>query len=83
MSFTCPIHGHYAITAALQASDDPMAAPMWLPWRTGRKVGRTIYAQVGHEPSDDDTLIGVMDTRELADEATRAHNLTLQGVQRD
>lgn len=35
-------------------------------WRTGRKVGRTIYAQLGTEPSDDDPLIGVMDTPELA-----------------
>jgi hypothetical protein len=35
-------------------------------WRVGRKVGRTIYLQVGDEPSDDDQLIGVMDTPELA-----------------
>jgi hypothetical protein len=35
-------------------------------WRTGRKVGRTIYAQMGPEPSDDDPLIGVMDTPDLA-----------------
>lgn len=35
-------------------------------WRTGRKVGRTIYIQTGDEPSDDDTLIGVMDTPQLA-----------------
>lgn len=38
-------------------------------WRTGRKVGRTIYAQLGDEPSDADALIGVMDTRELAETA--------------
>jgi hypothetical protein len=35
-------------------------------WRTGRKVGRTVYRQLGYEPSDDDPLIGVMDTPELA-----------------
>ena len=35
-------------------------------WRTGRKVGRTIYLQQGADPSDDDPLIGVMDTNELA-----------------
>jgi len=35
-------------------------------WRTGRKVGRTIYRQVGEEPSNDDPLIGVMDTPEWA-----------------
>jgi len=46
-------------------------------WRTGRKVGRTIYAQLGDEPSDDDLLIGVMDTKRLAEEACRAHNAAL------
>jgi hypothetical protein len=35
-------------------------------FRTGRKVGRTIYAQLGPEPSDSDPLVGVMDTPELA-----------------
>lgn len=45
-----------------------------LPWRTGRKVGRTIYAQLGPEPSDDDVLIGMMDTPELAAEAVGCHN---------
>lgn len=34
--------------------------------RVGRRVGRTIYQQLGSGPSDNDTLIGVMDTRELA-----------------
>lgn len=43
-------------------------------WRTGRKVGRTIYLQVGPEPSDDDVLIGVMDTPELAALAVQAVN---------
>jgi hypothetical protein len=32
-------------------------------WRTGRKVGRTIYAQIGDQPSDHDPLLGLMDTR--------------------
>lgn len=48
--------------------------PVDLPWRTGRKVGRTIYAQVRIEPSDGDVLIGMMDSRELASEAVEAHN---------
>ena len=43
-------------------------------WRTGRKVGRTIYVQVGDEPSDGDHLIGVMDTPELARQAADAVN---------
>lgn len=44
------------------------------PWRVGRKVGRTIYQQVGSEPSDDDVLIGRMDTPEQAAEAVHARN---------
>lgn len=28
-------------------------------WRTGRKLGRTIYAQLGDQPSDDDELIAI------------------------
>jgi hypothetical protein len=48
-----------------------------LPWRVGRKVGRTIYQQVGPEPSDDDVLIGFMDTPELAWQAVAAHNFRI------
>ena len=44
------------------------------PWRIGRKVGRTIYAQQGAAPDDDDPLIGVMDTEWYAEIAVRAHN---------
>lgn len=47
---------------------------LYLPWRQGRKIGRTIYAQMGPEPSDDDPLIGVMDTPDLAAAACEAHN---------
>lgn len=48
--------------------------PLRNPWRVGRKVGRTIYAQIGSEPHEDDVLIGVMDTPELARAAVEAHN---------
>jgi hypothetical protein len=48
------------------------------PWRTGRKVGRTIYMQLGPEPSDDDVLIGVMDFAPLATLAVEAHNALLE-----
>jgi len=48
-----------------------------LPWRVGRKVGRTIYAVVSDDTSDDDVLIGVMDTRELAHTAVVQHNLAV------
>lgn len=55
-----------------------------VPWRTGSKAGRTIYAMVNgrdatSEDCDDpaklaDVLIGVMDTAELADAVVEAHN---------
>lgn len=48
-----------------------------IPWRTGRKVGRTIYAQLGAEPTDHDPLIGLMDTAALARAAVDAHNRML------
>jgi hypothetical protein len=43
-------------------------------WRTGRKVGRTIYLQAGLEPADADQLIGLMDTPELAARAVASVN---------
>lgn len=49
-----------------------------LPWRVGRHVGRTIYAMVNVETSDADVLIGVMDSRELAEAACLAHNFELR-----
>jgi hypothetical protein len=48
--------------------------PSILRWRTGRKVGRTIYAQPGAYAADEDILIGVMDTPKLARETVMAHN---------
>lgn len=47
-------------------------------WRVGRSLGRTVYAQIGAEPADDDVLIGLFDSRELAAEAVRAHNSMLE-----
>lgn len=46
-------------------------------WRTGRKVGRTIYAQLHPEASNEDELIGMMDTDRLASEAVEYHNAHL------
>jgi hypothetical protein len=43
-------------------------------WRAGRSVGRTIYLQVGGEPSKADLLIGVMDSGELAARVITDHN---------
>lgn len=48
-----------------------------LHWRTGRSVGRTIYAQLGALPGDEDILIGMLDSRDLASEAVYGHNLHL------
>ena len=48
-----------------------------LPWRQGRHQGRHLYAQLGPEPSDDDPLVGTLDTAELAAEACEAHNAAL------
>ena len=45
-------------------------------WRVGRKVGRTVYVQSGPEPSDDDRLIGLMDTPDLARLVVEAVNGT-------
>ncbi len=50
------------------------SAVMQMPWRVGRSVGRTIYAQTGPSPSKRDRLIGVMDTSGLAESVVIAHN---------
>lgn len=52
----------------------------WYRWRVGRKVGRTIYAQLRDVPSDDDVLIGTMDTPVLAKDAVTAHNHALRAI---
>ncbi|MFL1440418.1 hypothetical protein [Nocardiopsis protaetiae] len=49
------------------------------PWRTGRKLGRTLYQRVHTDaPSDDDRFLGIMDTREDAARVIRAINATQQ-----
>jgi hypothetical protein len=44
------------------------------PWRTGRKLGRTIYVQLGPEPSDHDELVAMAETPELARLIVNEHN---------
>lgn len=61
----------FTVTGEVAASEP---SPVLKPWRVGRKVGRTIYQQTGTDPADGDTLIGVMDSRELASAAVEAHN---------
>ena len=48
-----------------------------VPWRAGRSLGRTVYARTGGDDWKADTVIGMMDTRELAEEACAAHNAAL------
>lgn len=49
-----------------------------LKWRVGRKLGRTIYAMLGEEPSDDDLLLGVLDEEYLAEHVVEVHNASLE-----
>lgn len=49
-----------------------------VPWRVGRHLGRTVYAMLGDEPSDDDPVLGMLDTPELAAEACAGHNALLE-----
>ena len=48
-----------------------------LPWRTGRTLGRTMYARTGGEDYKADTAFGMLDTREIADRACADHNAML------
>jgi hypothetical protein len=59
-----------------------LLAPEKLMWRTGRKAGRTVYAMVGLMPDDHDLLIGLFDTKALAEAAVRAHNQEVMHVRR-
>lgn len=48
--------------------------PDWPYLRVGRKLGRTIYGMESMEPSDDDVLLGIMDTPALAAMVVDAYN---------
>lgn len=47
-------------------------------WRTGRKIGKNVYAIVGNEPSDDDIDIGRFDDPKVAAIAVLQHNNILE-----
>lgn len=65
------------------AEEDSRVTLNGLRWRTGRRVGRTIYAQLADEPSDLDPLIGVMDDPLYAAAVVLGHNWALtQGLYR-
>lgn len=72
------VTGEHDIPFALPSAAAVYALAQSATWRVGRKLGRTIYAQLNSEPSDGDLLIGVMDTRELAIIVVQAHNRYLQ-----
>ena len=57
-----------------------LRAAVGMPWRTGRHLGRTIYARLGESTSDADLYIGTMDTRELAEAACEAHNQAIRSA---
>jgi len=44
-------------------------------FRVGRKLGRTIYRQLGPKPSDDDIFIGICDYAEDAEYIVSLLNL--------
>jgi hypothetical protein len=48
-----------------------------LPWRTGRSLGRTVYARTGGDDWEADTVIGMLDTRDLAEAACAGRNALL------
>lgn len=46
-------------------------------WRTDLRLGRNVYALVSNDPkspSDDDPLIGVMESTVLAEDVVNSHN---------
>ena len=51
-----------------------------MTYRVGRSLGRTIYRQIGDEPSKADEFIGIMDTREQAAVVVAALNAYPSGL---
>jgi hypothetical protein len=48
-----------------------------LPWRQGRSQPRNVYARTGGDDWKADTMIGQLDTAEIAAEACESHNEAL------
>lgn len=46
-------------------------------WRTGRSLGRTVYAVIGDQAGKGDELLGMMESRELAYYIVTLHNRRL------
>lgn len=47
-------------------------------WRQGRRVGRCIHAMTAPVPSEEDVLIGVMDSPHLSQHIVEIHNAALR-----
>jgi hypothetical protein len=50
-------------------------------WRQGMKLGRTLYAQLGAQPSEYDSLIGMIDNAHLARYIVEMHNAALNRLE--
>ena len=50
------------------------------PWHTDRVSGRAVQAQLGDAPSDNEPVIGMMDTPVFAAHVVKLHNEGLAGV---
>jgi hypothetical protein len=59
-------------------SDKPPAV-LHRMWRVGRHTGRTLWARSGEAPTDDDVLIGTMDSPTVAAHVVEVHNAWLEG----
>lgn len=46
-------------------------------WRVGRKLGRTLYAQIGAEPGLEDVVLGMVDDARIAQAICDEHNAQL------
>ena len=66
---------------AVSYDDDPEATAVLFDvkaFRTGRKLGRTVYAMASVVPSDEDVLVGVMETPYMASVVVDLLNLRLE-----
>lgn len=60
-------------------------ARFWEGWfmRAGRKVERTLYLHTPHDPDlEEGLLIGIVDTKELADEIVKRWNAAEERAER-
>jgi len=73
----CP----YGCDGKGSSSHLPMPDVLLLPWRIGRKLGRTLYAVIGDEPADNDILLGLLDDELVAKLIVDTHNEALAGKQ--